>query len=826
MSRVLSAELFREYAGLSQTSDGSASGLATQCHNRWIDLADSLAALPEPAELVVVIGSRPDATDESAGVSVSFLSLGRGSSTAEAGANCAHARLNLWTLLETILDYAELEPIAEKEPLEGAINHLHESHAIEVRRRFEEVRVSHGVFVGAPVGFEGKRCQPESDEKECSSELQFTHLYPWVPSDDPWRRLLEALSDDPASAALVIHFRGWSQVPEDCREMASRALVVAERIAAFDVEDRTETVPQLQAEALQHEALRRLSILEGRVLAARVFITASRPPSSALVATVESCLDDASVRPGQAGADSMFRGGALLIPTASSEILSRLDTPSFDLLFGPREASAILRTPMPSDVELPGLSINRARTARIVGRSGDDAPLGTNVHRGLHLPVCLDGPMRFRHTYVVGQTGTGKSTFLLHMILHDIVNGRGVAVLDAHGTLIEQILLHYPPERRDDLIVVDVTDIECPIGFNVLRIEEEDPLEYRLARDLVIDDLYSYIDRTYDLKHVGGPLFETHFRGMLGLLLGLEKQAPPLIPNLMIFRLLYTNSRLRRTLVERIRNKDLMLDDFIEEAIEVTGEGSLKNMSPYVTSKFSRFVSDLTLRNMTCQNLTLDFDEVVKGGKVLLFYLGKGHFGDYAAGLLASQIISRIRYVVMKRGARQDARPFYLYADEFQLFADDRFTELLAEARKFKLSLTLAHQYATQIPEKVLQGVLGNVGTTVVFRVGAVDGEFFEPLFKPSFNQRDLSSLPNFRACVRSFGSLGHAPFSVETGSPLTGGNPDQVDALRQRSREKYGRAREVVEKEIELTYEAYKKMDKETSALMEALGADKGVPE
>jgi hypothetical protein len=825
MSRVLSAELFREYAGLSQSSEGSASELATQCHNRWIDLADSLAALPEPAELIAVMGSRPEATDDSAWVSVSFLSLGRGSNATDAEANCAHSRLNLWTLLETILDYAELEPIADKGILEGVIKHLHESYVIEVRRRLEEVRVSHGVFVGAPAGFEGKRVQPVSDDKECSTELQFTHLYPWVPSDDPWRRLLEALSDEPASAALVIHFRGWSQVPEDCRKMASKALVVAERIAAFDVENRTETVPQLQAEALRHEALRRLSILEGRVVASRVFITASRPPSSALVATVESCLDDASVRPGQTGADSMFRGGAQLISTASSEILSQLDRPSIDLLFGPREASAILRTPMPSDVELPGLSINRARTAPIVGRSGDDAPLGTNVHRGLHLPLSLDGPMRFRHTYVVGQTGTGKSTFLLHMILHDIAKGRGVAVLDAHGTLIEQVLLHYPPERMEDLIVVDVTDVECPIGFNVLRIEEEDPLEYRLARDLVIDDLYSYIDRTYDLKQVGGPMFEMHFRGMLGLLLGLEKQEPPLIPNLMIFRLLYTNSRLRRTLVERVKNKDLMLDDFIEEAVEVTGEGSLKNMSPYITSKFSRFVSDLTLRNMTCQNSTLDFDEVVKGGKVLLFYLGKGHFGDYAAGLLASQIISRIRYVVMKRGARQDARPFYLYADEFQLFADDRFTELLAEARKFKLSLTLAHQYAKQIPEKVLQGVLGNVGTTVVFRVGAVDGEFFEPLFKPSFNQRDLSSLPNFRAYVRSFGSLGHTPFSVETGAPLSGGNPEQAEALRQRSRQKYGRDRRIVEEEIKSTYEAYKKISDKTSTLLEALETEDKAP-
>ena len=204
----------------------------------------------------------------------------------------------------------------------------------------------------------------------------------------------------------------------------------------------------------------------------------------------------------------------------------------------------------------------------------------------------------------------------------------------------------------------------------------------------------------------------------------------------------------------------------------------------------------------------LDLDDIVNNGKVILFYSGKGRFGDQAAGLLATQFVSRLRWTVMKRGAGRAVRPFYLYADEFQLFADDRFTEMLAEARKFRLSLTLAHQYARQIPEKVLLGVLGNVGTTVVFRVGAADGGIFDPLFKPTFNERDLSSLPNFRAYVRSFGSLGHTPFSVETEPPPPNGNAERAKTLREQSREKHGRDRMTVEQEIERTYHAYKKMD------------------
>ncbi|MBZ5538110.1 MAG: ATP-binding protein [Acidobacteriia bacterium] len=814
--RILSTELFYELVGASSRFESGKTGLAAQCRVRWTDLADTLAALPEPAEMIAIFGSHPDTSKDTREVFVGFLSIGRGPSGAEAEKRCVEAQRNLWVLVETILDYAELEPIDKEDDLRTIVGFFRQSAVTEVQRRYETVRISQGVFVRESLGFETRKEEaPESGDQQYI-EPQLAHLYPWVPSDDTWRRLLEALSKEPVPTALVVHLRGWQQAPEACRREASRALVVAEKIARYDVGTEGGTVPQLQADVLRHEALRRLSVLEGRVLAARVFISAGQAPSSALVGTVISCLDDASIRPGQSGAESMFRGGAKLLPARSSDILAPLDEPALNMLFGPCESSAFLRTPMPTDVELPSLPINRARTAAIVGYSGDDVPLGSNVHRGSRVPVTLDGPMRFRHTYIVGQTGTGKSTLLLHMILHDIDKGRGVAVLDPHGSLIDQVLLHYPAHRDNDLIIVDVTDIERPVGFNVLSIDEKDPLQYRLVRDRVIDDLFSFLERTYDMRRIGGPMFEMHFRGMLGLLLGLDVQKPPFIPNLLIFKLLYANKHLRSKLVERIRDKDLLLNDFVEEALAVSGETSLQNMAPYITSKFNRFISDLTLRNITCQNSMLDLDDIVNNGRVVLFYSGKGRFGDQAAGLLASQFISRLRWAVMKRGAQKNVRPFYLYADEFQLFADNRFTEMLAEARKFQLSLTLAHQYARQIPEEVLLGVLGNVGTTVIFRVGASDGAVFDPLFKPTFNERDLASLPNFRAYVRSFGSLGNTPFSVETEPPPSGGDPGRARTLRQQSSEKYGRPRIIVEQEIEATYKAYKKMDFDGTRVLE----------
>lgn len=588
-------------------------------------------------------------------------------------------------------------------------------------------------------------------------EYCLPHLFPWLPGDDPWHRLLHTLAGEAGDAALVVHVLGWPQAPQGCRDEARRNLAAAEHLAARRVDSatRVETVLKLHAQHLRDEALQRLALLEGRTLAAQLFVTSNEPPSPALLATVESSLSCAAEPSLPGTKERMFHGGACFLPTDATRVVASLDAPTIDLLFAPHEATVFLRTPLPVEGELPGLVINRSRTRPHSGPSGTDCPLGYNLVRGRRRRARLDPAARFRHTYIVGQTGTGKSTLLQHMILHDLRRGRGVGVLDPHGSLIEDILQRMPRKRIDDVLLVDVADVERPVGFNPLRLLDRQPLQYRLSRDLLIDDLYSYLDRTYDMRQVAGPQFESHFRGMLGLLLGLEPQQPPCIPNLIVLRLLYTNEGLREYLRQRMAGQDLVIEEWLKEAMAVRGEGKLENMAPYVTSKFNRFVSDLTLRNITCQNATIDFDQVVNEGKVLLFYLGKGRFGDQAASLLASMALSRIRSAVMKRGAGRDIRPFYLYADEFQLLADERFAELLAEARKFGLALTMAHQYVQQIPDKVLRAVFGNVGTIMALRVGAVDTQILEPLFAPTFGHRDLTCLPNYRAYVRSHGSFG-----------------------------------------------------------------------
>ncbi len=489
----------------------------------------------------------------------------------------------------------------------------------------------------------------------------------------------------------------------------------------------------------------------------------------------------------------------------SGEILNRLSEPEYGELYSPEEAIAFLRTPVPvSDGKWIDVADIRATPLR--GRTGDDAPLGINKSHGRRVRVRLDRQSRFDHSYIIGQTGTGKTTFLLHQALHDIEQGRGVGVLDPHGTLIDDILRRMPAGRADDLVILDPTDIERPVPFNPLAITEDDPLRYRQARDLVINDLYADVEHAYAVNWatVSGPIFESHVRGILGLLLGMDPQQPPWVPNLGLIRAFYQSAPLRKMLLKRLNGHDQMVEDFVREAEAATGDQSLRNQSPYVASKFNRFLCDRAMRNVVCQSRSIDLGEIVEGRKILLCNLGRGRFGEHSARLLASSLLSRLRHAVMGRRADPAAPPFHLFADECQLFADGRLAALLAEARKFGLAITLAHQYLDQLPDSVLQAVLGNVGTLVSLRVSPGDADRLATLFAPAFSRRALVSLPNFHAVARSHGCLGTAPFTLEIEMSPAVANPSRAELFRQIARLRHGRNRREVEEEIAQTYQTY----------------------
>jgi hypothetical protein len=321
--------------------------------------------------------------------------------------------------------------------------------------------------------------------------------------------------------------------------------------------------------------------------------------------------------------------------------------------------------------------------------------------------------------------------------------------------MVEEIIGKIPSRRREDVVYFNLLDREKPPGFNLLRwstIEE---------RDMIIDELYLTIDSLYNLRETGGPIFEQYFRGMLRLLMG-DKRSDDFIPTLLEFGSCFQNQDFRRWL--RTRTSDPQTKDFLEQVEKAGGEAALANVTPYITSKFTRFTQDSTIKRIIGQEeITVDFETVMNSGKILLMNLGKGRLGSTVSALIANQVVARFKQAAMKPGDMEAAarRDFFLSVDECHNLPAGSFSELLAEARKYRLGLILATQYTAQLKKtagnelsgNLLEAITGNVGTILVFRVGSADAKIMAPLLQPSFSKEDIIGLPNWHgyspACSR-----------------------------------------------------------------------------
>jgi type IV secretory pathway TraG/TraD family ATPase VirD4 len=422
----------------------------------------------------------------------------------------------------------------------------------------------------------------------------------------------------------------------------------------------------------------------------------------------------------------------------------------------------------------------------------------------------VDLSTRLQHVYIVGQTGTGKSTLMLHMALQDIEEGRGVTVLDPHGPLIEQLLDRIPARRRDDVILLDPADAEWCTGVNPLAISTDDPIQYVAERDRVIDELLDTFDVLYDLRVTGGPMFEQCFRTFLGVIVG-TRRPDSYIPILPMLAVAMNSKALSRVLASRAAADDPVLVTTLETILDATGEAQLSAMAPYITSKLIRFYGPASARRILCQTRSLDFQSIIESRKILLAELPKTRLGAEAAALLARQIIVRLGQAAMSRRPGAEPSPHLIYADEFHTFATERFATLLSEARKFGLGLTLAHQYTSQLVtdrgRKVLDAVLGNAGTMVLFRVGLDDARLLDAAVAPRAGAHDIAGLPNFMAIVRSVGLSG-VPFTLRTLPPPA--IPQTADAgFRQRAARRFARPHTEVDVEINAQIEALKKASK-----------------
>ncbi len=391
---------------------------------------------------------------------------------------------------------------------------------------------------------------------------------------------------------------------------------------------------------------------------------------------------------------------------------------------------------------------------------------------------------RRRHMYLIGKTGMGKTTVLENMMIQDVRDGHGLAVIDPHGDFVEKIIDFIPPNRVNDVVYINPADVDFPVAFNVL--ESVNPAH----RILVASGLLSVFKKMW--IDSWGPRLEYILRNCILSLLEYPGSTLLGIPRLLV------DNVYRRKVIEK-------LDDPIVKAFWKTEFEQYANqfrteaISP-IQNKIGQFLSSSLIRNIVGQpKSTLDLRQIMDERKILLLNLAKGRIGEDNAALLGGMMITKIQLAAMSRVdiPEKERKDFFLYVDEFQNFATDSFANILSEARKYRLNLIIAHQYIEQLEENVQAAVFGNVGTIACFRVGAADAEFLAKEFAPVFDETDLVNLAKYDIYLRlMIDGVASDPFSATTLPPISGatGNNNKVIMV---SRERYAKSREIVEEKI-----------------------------
>lgn len=469
----------------------------------------------------------------------------------------------------------------------------------------------------------------------------------------------------------------------------------------------------------------------------------------------------------------------------------RIFEPAESVILNSEELTSIFHFPT-GFVDVPKLKFLKSKFAPPPANLPKEGTvLGKNVYRGIEETVRLSKDDRRRHFYIIGQTGTGKSVFLKNLIQQDIETGEGVGFLDPHGDAVEAILELVPPSRAEDVILFDPADLSRPVGLNML---EYDP-NYPEQKTFIVNELINIFDKLYDLKTTGGPIFEQYTRNSLLLLMDdpSEKFTLMEVPKIL------ADAHFRKRLLAKCQNS-IVKDFWEKEAEKAGGEAALQNLVPYITSKFNVFIANDYMRPIIGQSrTTVNFRQIMDEGKILLVNLSKGRLGDINSSLLGMLVVGKLLMAAFSRidAPEEKRRDFYLYLDEFQNFSTESIATILAEARKYRLNLTIAHQFIGQLTDRIKNAVFGNVGSIAVFRVGADDAEFLTKQFQPVFSAFDLINLDNYNAYLKLLISgQTSLPFNIQTLPPKSG-NPELAAQIKKLSGLKYGRPKDEIEEEI-----------------------------
>lgn len=391
---------------------------------------------------------------------------------------------------------------------------------------------------------------------------------------------------------------------------------------------------------------------------------------------------------------------------------------------------------------------------------------------------------RRRHMYVVGKTGMGKTTMLENMVLDDIYEGHGVGVVDPHGDFAEKIINYIPSDRINDVVYFNPGDVNYPIGFNILEVETEE------QKHLVAGGLMAIFKKIW--PDVWSARMEYILNNTILALLDFPGST------LLGINRLLADKAYRRKVIKQL--KDPVIKSFWQTEFANYEPRYAQEAVASIQNKIGQFLSASVIRNMVAQvKSTINVREIMDQGKIFIMNLSKGRIGEDNSRLLGGMLITKIQLAAMERvdTPEEKRRDFFLYVDEFQNFATPSFANILSEARKYRLSLIMAHQYIMQLDEIVADAVFGNVGTLVTFRVGGADAESLVKEFTPTFVEDDLVNMAKYQVILKlMIDGVASQPFTALTLPPIAI-RTDSAEKVIRVSRERYGKRREVIEDKI-----------------------------
>jgi hypothetical protein len=449
---------------------------------------------------------------------------------------------------------------------------------------------------------------------------------------------------------------------------------------------------------------------------------------------------------------------------------------------------------LPNQNSIPTSQVQRQMSKQVDGPTevmDDGFLLGYNEFRGVKKPIRLSANDRRRHTYIIGQTGTGKSVLLENLAFQDMMDGRGFAFVDPHGDSVENLLGKVPKERVEDVIYFNPGDMTNPIGLNMFEFDHPD------QKDFLVQEAINMLYGLYDPGHTGivGPRLEHIFRNCALLLMSDPAGGTFIdIPKLLIDED-FMKSKLKYVTDQTV------LDFWTKEFPNSQRSNESGEVISWVVSKFGPFISNDSMRNIIGQTKSgFNLRDIMDNKKILLVNLSKGKMGELNSKLLGIIFVMKFQAAAMGRANMpEDQRvDFSLYVDEFQNFATESFESILSEARKYRLNLILGNQFMTQLTDKIREAIIGNVGTVISGRIGITDAEILVKKFSPTFDAEDLAKMPNYQSVTSvMINNVPSAPFSMSFVPPMGQTNPQLSDALKRLSAAKYGKPRSVVEKDI-----------------------------